>query len=92
MPALDAVLDGLLGMARRSPRGQAYVDAALRSAKMKLSAAQRDSMVQALLHRGEIESVVPLEDGGMLVTVTRAAATELERADGRCRNRTAQPV
>lgn len=92
MPALEEVLDALLGMARRSPRGQAYVDAALRSAKMTLSAAQRESMLRALLRLGEIEDVVPLDDGGTLVTVTRAATPELKRADGRSCNRTARPV
>jgi hypothetical protein len=65
----EALFHALIAMARRSKRGQADVVAALRGAGLSLDAPRVSIAVERLLDEGRVSTLVPLCDGGMLVTV-----------------------
>lgn len=66
----DALLESLVTMASKSKRRQADLSAALRRAEINATVEQvRDAVAQLQLG-GCIRELVPLYDGGLLVTVT----------------------
>jgi hypothetical protein len=73
------VLAALCDMALRSKRRQADLSAALRHAAIPASRALQLAAVDRLAERGWVDRVVPLIDGGVLLSVT---ASGLERVTG----------
>ena len=74
-----AVLRALAVMAGMSRRHEADVTSALQGAGLTLDPAQRDAALQQLLDAECIERLIPLTDGGILLSVT---ATGMARARG----------
>lgn len=67
---VDALLAALTEMAVRSPRRQADLAVALRRAGIEGDAAMLVGALAQLEEDGCIEHLVPLTDGGLLVSVT----------------------
>ena len=65
-----SVVESLAAMARQSSRAQADLDAALRRSKITLTSEQQEAILEMLLDSGDIERLIPLRDGGILLTVT----------------------
>lgn len=65
----DHLLHALQAMAERSKRRQADVLAALRGAKLVAELRQVRAALRLLQAQGDIENLVPLSDGGLLLTV-----------------------
>lgn len=63
------LLDALRAMADRSKRRQADVLAALRGAGITAESRQVRAALRVLQAQGDIENLVPLSDGGLLLTV-----------------------
>lgn len=76
------LLTALADMAGRSTRVQADLDAAIRQGNLALSDDQVSIALVALQSHGYVEQIVPLGDGGTLVSIT-PAGTELVRATRR---------
>jgi hypothetical protein len=88
LPELDArdpegrdfaarLLAALARMALRSWRRQADLGVALWRERLQASPAVLRSTLAELEERGFIKSVIPLEDGGVLLTVTSAGIQQL---------------
>lgn len=73
------VLAAVAGMALRSKRRQADLDAALRCAGVECESARRLAVLERLRTRGYVDKVVELSDGGVLLSVT---ALGLDRLGG----------
>jgi hypothetical protein len=69
--ALISLLDALARMARASRRHEADFDCAARIAGLRLTPEQRAMAVAKLASADCIERLIPLLDGGLLVSVTR---------------------
>jgi hypothetical protein len=67
------VLLALSDMARRSTRGQADLVAALRGAGLAAEPRRVRGALRLLQAQGAIDHLVPLSDGGLLLSVTRVA-------------------
>lgn len=67
-----AVLRALAAMARGSKRHQAELGVALQRAGLSLSAVEQHGVVARLRDAEFIEQVIPLDDGGVLLSVTSA--------------------
>ncbi len=65
-----AVLRAVAAMARASKRHQAELGVALQRAGLALSISQQEVVVARLRDAELIETVIPLDDGGILVSVT----------------------
>jgi hypothetical protein len=65
------LLHALASMAERSKRRQADLTAALRGAAITADAARVRLALKLLQAQGAIEQLVPLSDGGLLLTVTQ---------------------
>ena len=76
------LLQALVGMASRSKRRQADVMAAMRGAGLPGEPMRIRAALRLLRQQGYIENLVPLSDGGLLLSVTTAA---VERAAPRPR-------
>ena len=79
----DALLAALAGMAMRSRRRQADLDIAVRRAGLAANPAQLAAALQALAEDGCIEGMVPLADGGMLLSVTARGIERLSETSWR---------
>jgi len=66
------LLRALTDMAGRSKRRQADLTAALRGAGLPADPARVRAALRALAAQGCIENLVPLSDGGLLLSVTQA--------------------
>jgi hypothetical protein len=77
--AAQRLLSALADMASRSTRVQADLGAAMRQAKLLLGADQIVAALAELEIGGYVAQIVPLGDGGTLVSVT-ASGAELVRA------------
>ncbi len=73
----EALLRALFDMAARSTRRQADVAAAVRGAGLPAEPAQVRAALRALRDQGCVENLVPLSDGGLLLSVTPAAIDRL---------------
>lgn len=71
------LLQALTTMAARSKRRQADLSAALRGADIAVDPARVRAGLKLLQAQGAIENLVPLSDGGLLLSVTQKA---VERA------------
>ncbi len=74
-PAVDAelvanALVALATMARSSQRRQSDVHAAMRRGGISLSAERQKAVLKELQATGMISQLIPLGDGGLLLTVT----------------------
>ena len=67
------LLTALTNMAARSKRRQADLAAALRGADIVAEPRRLRAALRLLQAQGAIENLVPLSDGGLLLTVTHAA-------------------
>ncbi len=67
------VLQALTTMASRSKRRQADLTAALRGADIEADASRVRIALKSLRAFGAIEKLVPLSDGGLLLSVTQKA-------------------
>jgi hypothetical protein len=67
------LLRALTDMAVRSKRRQADLNAVLHSAGLNAEPAQVRAALRTLTARGMIENLVPLSDGGLILSVTNAA-------------------
>jgi hypothetical protein len=67
------LLRALTVMAARSKRRQADLTAALRGAGLPADPARVRAALRVLLAQGCIENLVPLSDGGLLLSVTQSA-------------------
>lgn len=74
---IGAVLRAVAAMARFSKRQQAELDVALRRAGLALRPAQRAAALRYLSDTASVEDIIPLDDGGVLLSVTSAG---MERA------------
>jgi len=68
------LLQALTTMASRSKRRQADLAAALRGADIAADPARVRMALRMLRAQGAIENLVPLSDGGLLLSVTQKAA------------------
>jgi hypothetical protein len=68
-----ALLRALVGMAARSKRRQADLTAALRGAGLPAEPARVRAALRLLRQQGCIDNLVPLSDGGLLLSVTATA-------------------
>jgi hypothetical protein len=68
------LLQALTTMAARSKRRQADLTAALRGADIAADPARVRGALKLLQSRGAIENLVPLSDGGLLLSVTHYAS------------------
>lgn len=69
-PDFDAALfRALHGMAIKSPRFQADVQAAMRHAQLTTHPARLAAALQRLEVAGRVSNLIPLSDGGLLITV-----------------------
>ncbi len=75
-----AMLRALAGMALVSRRHEADVGSALHRAGLALTPAQRDAALQQLLDAECIERIIPLSDGGLLVSVTGAGLSRAAKS------------
>ena len=66
----DQLLGALAGMAVRSKRRQADLSAAMARAGLMADQADMEDALAELQSNGMIENIVPLYDGGILVSVT----------------------
>jgi len=72
------LLRALMGMARRSKRRQADLTAVLRGAGMhQVEPARVRTALRLLQSQGCIDNLVPLSDGGLLLSVTTIAVERL---------------
>ena len=76
-PFTAALLQALIDMAARSTRSQADLTAALRGAGLAEDAPRVRAALRLFQAEGLVETLVPLSDGGLLLTVTRRAADRL---------------
>jgi hypothetical protein len=76
----DRLLQALVAMALRSTRRQADLSAAMHGAGLPPDPARVRAALRLLQADGCIENLVPLSDGGLLLSVTRTA---LDRAHPR---------
>jgi hypothetical protein len=67
------LLQALTNMAARSKRRQADLTAALRGADIAADPARVRTALKMLRAQGAIENLVPLSDGGLLLSVTQKA-------------------
>jgi hypothetical protein len=74
------LLQALTSMALRSKRRQADVMAALRGAGLRAEPARLRAALRLLHTQGCIENLVPLSDGGLLLSVRQAALARLAPA------------
>jgi len=65
----DALFRALVAMAVKSPRFQADVHAAMRHAKLAARPASLAASLQRLEDTGRVSQLIPLSDGGLLITV-----------------------
>ena len=63
-------------MASRSKRRQADLVAALRGAKLPAEPRRVRAALRMLQAQGAIENLVPLSDGGLLLSVTQAVSAQ----------------
>ena len=70
------LLLALTSMAARSNRRQADLVAALRGAKLTAEPRRVRAALRLLQAQGAIENLVPLSDGGLLLSVTRASSDQ----------------
>ncbi len=75
----DALLASLVRMASKSKRRQADLSAALRRAEINATAQQVRDAVEQLRSGGCIRELVPLYDGGLLMTVTNMGMDRTSR-------------
>jgi hypothetical protein len=68
------LLQALTRMAARSKRRQADLTAALRGAGLVADTAKVRSALKILRAQGAIENLVPLSDGGLLLSVTQSGS------------------
>ena len=68
------LLQALNNMAARSKRRQADLNAALRGADIIVDPSRVRAALRLLQAQGAIENLVPLSDGGLLLSVTQKAA------------------
>jgi len=68
------LLQALTNMAMRSKRRQADLTAALRGADISADPGRVRSALKLLRAQGAIENLVPLSDGGLLLSVTQNAS------------------
>lgn len=68
----QAVLHAIADLARRNPRRQTEVGAALYRAGIPLNPQERDKVLDVLSDAGFITQIIRLSDGGVFVTVTAA--------------------
>ena len=73
------LLHALVTMARRSKRRQADLTAALRGAGLQAEPSQVRAALRLLAAQGCVEALIPLSDGGLLLSVT---STGIERLSG----------
>lgn len=71
------VLTAVAGMAMRSKRRQADLDAALRNAGVECERPRRMAALERLRTGGYVDRVVELSDGGVLLSVTAAGLDRL---------------
>ncbi len=64
-----ALFRALHAMAAKSPRSQADVQAAMRHARLTAHPARLAAALQRLEHAGQVSNLIPLSDGGLLITV-----------------------
>ena len=69
----DRLLRALVTMALRSTRRQADVAAAMHGAGLSPEPARVRAALRLLQAQGCIENLVPLSDGGLLLSITRTA-------------------
>ncbi len=67
------VLDALMNIAARNNRGQADVTAALRRAGLPIDVPRVRAALHLLQTNGYVTNLVPLADGGLLLTVDKHA-------------------
>jgi hypothetical protein len=67
------LLRGLIGMASRSQRREADLMAVVRGANLVADPVRVRGAVRLLQEQGCVKNVLPLSDGGVLLTVTRLA-------------------
>ena len=70
------LLMALTDMAARSKQGQADLVAALRGAGLVAEPRRVRAALRLLQSHGAIENLVPLSDGGLLLSVTQAASEQ----------------
>jgi hypothetical protein len=70
------MLRALIDMAARSQRRQADLLAALRGADLPADPQQVRAALRLLQNQGCVSDLVPLSDGGLLLTVTRQAVQQ----------------
>lgn len=70
VPLADRLLAALAAMAVRSKRRQADLNAAMRRSGLEADAEQVGMALRQLERSGFVENLVPLYDGGMLMSVT----------------------
>jgi hypothetical protein len=68
---VDGVLHALATMARTSQRRQSDVHFALRRAGVAVSGAMQTAILRELQRAGMVSQMIPLGDGGLLLTVTQ---------------------
>ncbi len=74
-PALSipaAVLRAVAAMARNSKRQQAELGVALQRAGLSLDIGHQEAVLRQLCDTADVEGVIPLSDGGILLSVTAA--------------------
>jgi hypothetical protein len=72
-----AVLRAVAAMARNSKRQQAELGVALQRAGLTLDTGHQEAVLRHLCDTADVEAVIPLSDGGILLSVTAAG---MERA------------
>ena len=65
----EALFRALHAMATKSPRFQADVHAAMRHAKLNAHPTGLSAALQRLEVAGRVSNLIPLSDGGLLITV-----------------------
>lgn len=65
----EALFRALYAMAIKSPRFQADVHAAMRYAKLSAQPTGLSAALQRLEVAGRVSNLIPLSDGGLLITV-----------------------
>ncbi len=73
------VLSALAAMARASKRHQAELGVALHRAGLSLPAGTQTAALRTLTEDAAIDHVIPLDDGGVLLSVTSAGMQRASR-------------
>jgi hypothetical protein len=81
MDGVTSVLRALAAMARSSRRHEADVQSAIRGAGLTLSPDQQDQALRELVDSACIDRIVPLVDGGILLSVTAEGMSRAGQAD-----------